>query len=399
MSNKSPKLFVEINESNIIFVAGNYDDDLNFSIVEKKISSIDGFFSDELINLSQAVKIVKQNIEIVENKINYVFKEITVILDQFNCSCVNVSGYKRLNQTQILKENISYILNSLKLTISDNEKDKNILHIFNSKSVLDGKVVENLPIGLFGNFYNHELTFFLIKKNDFKNIKQIFSKNNLSVKKIISKNFIEGAQIIEMNREIETFYYIKIKKKSSSVSFFDNSAFKYFEQFDFGTNILTQDISKVCSISYEMIKNILANNILNTKDLKDNDLVESKFFNGENYRKIKKKLIQEIVKARIDEISNIILFKNTNTKSFHFDNKKIFVVIEDELFFNNFKDDFDYCFSKNFKYKTVLFKNFETDLLFNKAAHLSVFGWKKEAIPILQTKNSLITRIFKTLFE
>ena len=160
MSNKSPKLFVEINESNIIFVAGNYDDDLNFSIVEKKISSIDGFFSDELINLSQAVKIVKQNIEIVENKINYVFKEITVILDQFNCSCVNVSGYKRLNQTQILKENISYILNSLKLTISDNEKDKNILHIFNSKSVLDGKVVENLPIGLFGNFYNHELTFF-----------------------------------------------------------------------------------------------------------------------------------------------------------------------------------------------------------------------------------------------
>ena len=42
-------------------------------------------------------------------------------------------------------------------------KNKTILHIFNSKSILDGKETENLPIGLFGDFYNHELTSFLIK--------------------------------------------------------------------------------------------------------------------------------------------------------------------------------------------------------------------------------------------
>ena len=67
---------------------------------------------------------------------------------------------KGLINLKSLKENISYILNSLKLDISDNEKDKKILHIFNSKSVLDGNITNNLPIGLFGNFYSHELTFF-----------------------------------------------------------------------------------------------------------------------------------------------------------------------------------------------------------------------------------------------
>ena len=36
------------------------------------------------------------------------FKEVTIILDKFNFSCINISGYKRLNQSQILKENISY---------------------------------------------------------------------------------------------------------------------------------------------------------------------------------------------------------------------------------------------------------------------------------------------------
>ena len=33
------------------------------------------------------------------------------------------------------------------------------------------------------------------------------------------------------------------------------------------------------------------------------------------------------------------------------------------------------------------------------AAFLSAYGWKKEAIPITQTKNSLITRIFKSIFD
>ena len=46
-----------------------------------------------------------------------------------------------------------------------------------------------MPIGLFGDFYNHELTFFLIGNNDLKNIKQLFNKSNLSVKKVVLKSF------------------------------------------------------------------------------------------------------------------------------------------------------------------------------------------------------------------
>ena len=42
--------------------------------------------------------------------------------------------------------------------------------------------------------------------------------------------------------------------------------------------------------------------------------------------------------------------------------------------------------------------DFKIDSLVMSAAHLSIYGWKKEAIPVTQTKNSLITRIFKSLF-
>ena len=66
-----------------------------------------------------------------------------------------------------MKENISYILNSLKSTVNETENGETILHIFNSKKYFDNVYVENLPIGLFGDFYSHELTF-LINNNDLK---------------------------------------------------------------------------------------------------------------------------------------------------------------------------------------------------------------------------------------
>ena len=187
MQTDIPTLFVEINDLNYNFVVGKYDENQNLKIIEKIITPNEGIQKNKFINIELAQKSIKKNIRVIEDKINYVFKEAIVIIDTFENSCINISGFKKLNGSQILKENISYILNSLKLAISENEKKKTILHIFNSKSVLDGICIENLPIGLFGDFYSHELTFFLIDNNDVKNLKKIFNKNNLSIKKNINK--------------------------------------------------------------------------------------------------------------------------------------------------------------------------------------------------------------------
>ena len=86
-------------------------------------------------------------------------------------------------------------------------------------------------------------------------------------------------------------------------------------------------------------------------------------------------------------------------KSSQFPTDKIFVVIEDALIFDNFEKDFCFYFSKGSNNNITVLKDFEIDSIFYKAAHLSIFGWKKEAVPIFQRKNSLITRIFKSIFE
>lgn len=398
MQTDIPTLFVEINLLNYIFVVGTYDDSQNFNIIDKIIVANKDIKKNKFTNVSQAQEVIKKNIEIIEKNLNYIFKEVIVIIDDFEFLCLNISGFKKLNGSQVLKENIFYILNSLKLTVTDSNKEKTILHIFNSKSVLDGVSNDNLPIGLFGDFYNHELAFILIANNDLKNIKQIFNKNNLIVNKVLIKNFIEGTQLINQNNDIETFFKIKISKKSSYIYFFEKSSLKYVESFKFGTDMIFNDIVKVCSINYETIENILSDGFIEQKNFDNNELLEEKYFINGNYRKIRKELIRDIVDARIDEITNIILNNNVNLKSFNKKYGKIFLTVQDKLILNNFKKNFESYFSKNINFKLNFINDLEVDLIITNAAKVLIQGWKKEAIPVTKPKYSLITRIFKSLF-
>ena len=393
----SPVLFIEINESNYIFTAVQYDDNQNINIIEKITTPNDGITRNKFTNINDSSKIIKKNVTLIENKLNHIFKDVTIIIENFDNTCLNISGFKKLNGSQILKENISYILNSLKLAVTESYKQKTILHIFNSKSILDGVDIENLPIGLFGDFYSHELTFFLITNNDLKNIKQIFNKSNLEVKKVFLKEFIEGIDVIKKNNK-KNFFKIKVNKETSNISLFDKGSFKYSENFKFGTNIIYRDIAKICSIENETIENLFLDGFEMKKKYGEQEFIEEKYFLKDNYRKIRKKLISDISSARIDEMTDIIFHKNINLKSFKQQNSKIYFTIQDKLISDNFKENFKFFISRKVNSELNFINDLNEDSLIIQSAGLSLYGWEKEAIPIIQTKNSLITRIFKSVF-
>ena len=393
MENGTQSLFVEINESNYVFAVVEHDNEQNIKIQKKLIVKNDEFKNRKFLNIDSASRLIKENVQVLEKDLNNIFKNVTIILDNFDFTCINISGFKKLNGSQILKDNISFIINTLKQAISKIEEKKTIIHIFNSKSILDGTRVDNLPIGLFGDFYSHQLTFYLIKNNDLKNIRYVFNKNNLNIKKILLKSYCEDTLLIDTKKEEKSFLKIKINKDYSSLSLCTDSAPTYLENFNFGTNIIFKDIEKVCSIKNEMIKNIFLKNL----DSNDNEFVEKEFFVNTNYRKIRKDLIREIVKARVEEISDIIFSKNINLENFHKRKLKTFIFVEDNLILKNFKDVFKIFFS-NSNSEIEIIKDFEHDNFIRNAVNLSLFGWTKEAVPITQNKNSLITRIFKTFF-
>ncbi len=344
MSKENPKLLIEINETNYIFVVGDLNDSDIFKVNEKRVVKNTSFFKDKFTDLNKAKQIIKENVESIESKLNFIFKEVIVILDNFYCLPINVSGFKKLNGSQILKENISFILNSTKLAISENEKDKTIIHIFNSKSVLDDAVVDNLPIGLFGDFYNHELSFLLIKNNDLKNIHQIFAEANINIKKILIKSFVEGTQLIEKNKEDDTFFMLKINRLSSQISYFEKSSLRYLENFFFGSDFIYKDVEKVCSLKKEVVNEFFLKNSFEDilKNKKEDEILEKDYFKNISYRKIRKELMFDVARARVEEILNIVFIKNINLNLSKKSTQKITIFIEDKNMRNIFRDYLNY---------------------------------------------------------
>ncbi len=135
----SPTLFIEINKSDYTFVVGDEDENKHFKIIYKYVVPLQGVDNNQITDFDLTFNTIKNNIYSIEQKINFIFKESVLIINNFNCSFINLTGFKKLNGSQILKENITYILNSLKSNIDELEKKKTILHIFNSKYFLDKK--------------------------------------------------------------------------------------------------------------------------------------------------------------------------------------------------------------------------------------------------------------------
>ena len=187
MKNSSPKLYIEINEYNFVFYVIEDSEDNNFKIILKLEVQNSGIENNRISDYEKTLNKIKENILLIEQKLKRSFKETVLIVENFNPTFLNLVGFKKLNGSQILRENITYILNNLKSYVDTVEDKKTLIHIFNSSFILDDKKIENPPVGLFGDFYSHELSFALINLNDFKNLQNIFANCNLKIKKFYSK--------------------------------------------------------------------------------------------------------------------------------------------------------------------------------------------------------------------
>ena len=141
MEINQPYLFVEINDKNFNFLVVKYDENFDFKIIYSETIKSEGISNGKVVDALIISKIIKENLNLIENKINFTFKSATIISDQNTYKCINVSGYKNLSGSQITDDDISFILNDIKKIISDNQPNKTLIHLFNSKFVSIGVVI------------------------------------------------------------------------------------------------------------------------------------------------------------------------------------------------------------------------------------------------------------------
>ena len=400
MEIEKPYLFTEINDNFFNFLVVEYNEELDFKIIYSKSVKSEGVSLGKIFNLETCFEIIQKNINQIEKEVNFIFNKVTVISDIFNLECLNISSGKKLNGAQVTEDDISYILNNIKKLVVDNEPNKSILHLFNSNFVIDDVISKKIPIGLFGEFYNQHLTFYLLSKTDLKNFKSIFNRCKINIERIFLKNFVEGINLINKEKINSKFALINIYGKKSNISFFDNLSPIYSENFKFGSDIIIQDISKICSFSFNTAKKIIFENNFDQIDKNLNKkYLPEKYFDETKFRKISFSHIKNIIDARIEEITDLIYENNINLKEIKNKNDLVYIYFQDEGIFKNLVLSFKKNFSNLENFKS--FKQTKDELMNAciSSAELLGKGWEKEAIPITQSKKSIISRIFSSFFK
>ena len=186
------KLIIELDDDKIKYGVFETNEESDYKLLTKKISNNAGIEKGKILDLDQSTKTISADLHNIEKKVSKVFKSISVVLNQKDVFCTNLSGFKKLNGSKVEKRDLDYILNEAKNSISKNQRNNSILHILNSNFILDKTKQKKMPINIFGDHLSLDMTFVSIPENNLKNIKEIFSKSDLKIDRVISKPFAEN---------------------------------------------------------------------------------------------------------------------------------------------------------------------------------------------------------------
>jgi cell division protein FtsA len=399
MQLNEPYLIIDLNDNKLIFFVVSFNEKKDFKVLKKIILPTTGILNGRVIDVKVVSQLLKKTINTIEDDANFFFSNATVVINPDQINCLNVSGYKKLNGSKVSSDDIAYILNDIKKIILDSENNYSLVHLFNSNFSLDSDNLENLPIGLFGEFYNQNMSFFLVKKNILKNIKTVFNNCGLKIEKIILRSFAEGIYLLSNNQSDKNFTIFKLAENKISISLFKNKSYVFTEEFNFGFNLVIKDISKLCSLKIEEVENFMKE--IELKNILENDnesYLEKKYFYISPYRKIKHKFILDIITARIDELFEICYKKNSNIENLKNDDK-IYVFVDPSEYYKNIQHIIE---SRKIAALECIFDN-NTEKSYlapvNGACELIGKGWEKEAIPINHKKKSLISSFFSRMFN
>jgi len=400
MKLNEPYLIINLSDDKIIFFVITFDESKDYKLIKNFSINSAGIQNGRIIDVNTVTQLIKKSINSIEDELNYFFSKTSVVINPNNINCLNISGYKKLNGSQVSKEDISYILNDIKKTITTNEDKYSLVHLFNSSFALDSDNLENLPIGLFGEFYNQNMTFFLVNKNILKNFKLVFNNCGINIDRIILKPFVEGINFLLTKKNNQNFISITLEENRINITLFKNKSYVFTQDFNFGIDLIIKDVSKLCSLKIDEVVFLFKEINLKT-ELEHNaeSYLDKKFFSISPYRKIKHQLIQDIIVARLDEIIEICYENNSNLNYFKQKNNAIYIIVQKFEYFKNIQ----VALKKNnlIKPELIFGQNINENSLsiLNGAVELISNGWEKEAIPVIQTKKSIISTFFSRLFS
>ncbi len=379
-------------------------------ILSTSLVDSEGIHNGVVINLTKASNVIRSCISKAEKQSQISIKKINVIIEQPEFLCTKLSKDRKVNGSKVQKDDIDFLLKEGKKQVVNNDEKHSIIHIFNHNYIVDGKTFLEEPIDVYADYLSHEMTFITMPKNNIKNIYQAFINCDIEIEKFISCTFALAVELLNQEDLLRGSILIDLGFEKTSLGLFKHLALVNSFTLPVGINHIKKDISKVCSLSLEESEKIIQDIDFsfqnNDQFFDEKNLLKEKYFYQSNFRKISKFLIFDIIKARTDEIFEIlkkqILFTGFDPNY----GTKIFITGGGSKLKN-----IDFSFSNFFKSEVIKLKknnivNKKNEFEENFSSCLGALkllknGWETEAIPEKvgshSQKKGFLAKIFGSL--
>ena len=392
------KLIAEIGDNEIKYVVYEKNDKSEYKILKKKVSENTGIIKGKILDFNYTAEKINNDLKNLEKDHDKIFSNISILINEPEILCTNLSGFKRLNGSKVEKRDIDYILNEAKSSILKNQKKNSILHIINSNFILDKIKKNKIPLDLHGDHLSLHITFISLPTNNLKNIKSLFNNSDLKIERVISKPLALGIDLLNKNKVSKNFLSINLDKEITSVSLYEGSSLVFLKIFPFGTNSIYRDISQLCSLKENEIKNIIAKINLQGNNEKENKYIQKDFFSESQFKKLSICHLFNITKARTIEILDYVYYKNINLNYANHKISKVHLFFEDENIMDNLGKLFQESLKVDQSKTQIELSKLNDYSALSGAAELIFKGWDKEAIPMSSRNKSIISGFFERFF-
>ena len=281
-------------------------------------------------NYDEYLEKIKLLIRDAESKISTHLENLTVLYDSSDIFTIELSIKKKLEQKITLKDFCSSIVLEAKQLIKNSYPNKKIIHSIVKKYIINDNEFLNIPEKIFKkDSVILEIIFICLPYYKYKNVIEIFKKNNLNILSFFSSSLVKSFKYINYFKNNKFVSFLDIGLDRTTLILFDQQRFDSLNSIPIGGNHISKDISQIMKLNIDESESLKKSFNKSEIDFSYDD--ESSDENKDIVKKIIGKnisidLLKKVVLARIEEIIKLSL-KDINIRKINDKNENLNLVL------------------------------------------------------------------------
>jgi len=304
---KSPVIAaLDIGSSKICCLIAKIDKNETLSIIGAGFQESKGLVSGVITDMLALENSIRNCVASAEKMASVRIKKIIVGFSSGNISIENLNIEIDLKGAVIGQGDLNRAYNFL--SEKHNMGNRSILHVIPFQYSIDGNKGVKSPIGMIGDKLGVEISIISSDSNSLKNLENVVKHCDLEIDEIVYTPYATGLSLLSEEEKELGVALIDMGSTLTTVSIFYNGSILYTKSIPLGGNMVTNDISRIFSLSFANAERIKIINGQLIEELENSlSTIEVDILGEENESiEITRRDLISVIKPRIYEIVNTI---------------------------------------------------------------------------------------------